>query len=485
MSVTVTPNLRLNVPYYDQAPWDADVNNNWTILDSVVSTLISIPGLAGVWANATAYTIGQVVTDPANGSIWKCNVAHTSAVAPTTFAQDRTAHPSYWTVTSITAMAYLPVTGGTISGNLTVATPSGVGGGIVMSSVAGATNFLIGQRAGKNRWTMQLTNGEAESSGNKGSNFDIQSYADDGTTIIGTPLSINRSDGAVTIPGTVTTGPAHFSATGGGLPLVVDDGTTNTQVQFVCNVTAGMVMTSSSGTSNILFKRGVTNRWFIGSSGSESGSNTGSDVTFTPTNDAGATLATALKISRGTGNVQIGTTTDGGDKLRVLGKSRISAGVAGDVPLTVDDGTATVQVLTVCNVTPGMIFNSPTGTSTVLFQRATVNRWFIGTAGTETGGALGSDMAFTPCNDTGALQTTVLRLSRATGNVQIGTSTDAGYKLEVAGSTKLNGTVGFQGTNPIAKPAITGSRSGATATVLGDLLTALANYGLITNSTTA
>jgi hypothetical protein len=42
--------------------------------------------------------------------------------------------------------------------------------------------------------------------------------------------------------------------------------------------------------------------------------------------------------------------------------------------------------------------------------------------------------------------------------------------------------VGFHGTAPIAKPTVTGSRGGNAA--LASLLTALANYGLITNSTT-
>ena len=46
---------------------------------------------------------------------------------------------------------------------------------------------------------------------------------------------------------------------------------------------------------------------------------------------------------------------------------------------------------------------------------------------------------------------------------------------------KLHGGVGFQGTNPITKPTVTGSRGGNAA--LASLLTALANYGLITDST--
>jgi hypothetical protein len=51
------------------------------------------------------------------------------------------------------------------------------------------------------------------------------------------------------------------------------------------------------------------------------------------------------------------------------------------------------------------------------------------------------------------------------------------------GTTTIKGNVGFQGTAPIAKPTVTGSRGGNAA--LASLLTSLANYGLITDSTTA
>ena len=47
---------------------------------------------------------------------------------------------------------------------------------------------------------------------------------------------------------------------------------------------------------------------------------------------------------------------------------------------------------------------------------------------------------------------------------------------------KLANLVGFNNTEPISKPIVTGSRGGNVA--LASLLTALANYGLVTNSST-
>lgn len=55
--------------------------------------------------------------------------------------------------------------------------------------------------------------------------------------------------------------------------------------------------------------------------------------------------------------------------------------------------------------------------------------------------------------------------------------------MSSSGSASFQGTVGFNGTAAIAKPTITGSRAGNAA--LASLLTALASYGLITDSTTA
>lgn len=55
--------------------------------------------------------------------------------------------------------------------------------------------------------------------------------------------------------------------------------------------------------------------------------------------------------------------------------------------------------------------------------------------------------------------------------------------VEYFGGHKFTGNVGFNGTNPIAQPTVTGSRGGNAA--LASLVTALASYGLVIDSTTA
>jgi len=94
--VTYTPILKLAKPVFDQTPWDQDINGDLNILDSAIGNFFGIANYIGLWRNGTAYVAGQVVTDAVDSSMWTCVVSHTAA-AGGTFAQDRTAHPTYWT----------------------------------------------------------------------------------------------------------------------------------------------------------------------------------------------------------------------------------------------------------------------------------------------------------------------------------------------------------------------------------------------------
>jgi hypothetical protein len=171
---TVTHNLRLYVPDFDQTPWDTEVNTNWNILDATVGMFTAIPNLVGVWKNATAYTFGQSVIDSVDSSIWECVQSHTSSALPMTFVNERTSFPARWTQTTQSAQSYavqaansataaansaaaaedaaasaagkLPLTGGTLTGFLTLnADPTAVLHAVTKQYVdarVGATGFL-------------------------------------------------------------------------------------------------------------------------------------------------------------------------------------------------------------------------------------------------------------------------------------------------------------------------------------------------------
>lgn len=65
----------------------------------------------------------------------------------------------------------------------------------------------------------------------------------------------------------------------------------------------------------------------------------------------------------------------------------------------------------------------------------------------------------------------------------LSTSGTAGANVQVSGGLDVTGAAGFNGAGPQAKPTVTGSRAGNAA--LASLLSALAAYGLITDSSSA
>lgn len=112
----------------------------------------------------------------------------------------------------------------------------------------------------------------------------------------------------------------------------------------------------------------------------------------------------------------------------------------------------------------------------MLYTSAGLARWgFVVNNAAESGASAGSNFYIFAYDDTGTFVDTPLGIIRASG----GAITIGGTSRP----TTFTGNVGFNNTTAIAKPTITGSRGGNAA--LASLLTALANYGLITDSTTA
>ena len=101
-----------------------------------------------------------------------------------------------WTASGLN-VAYLPLTGGTLTGDLTIAeTYSRL---VLNKSAASGNNIVAGMSGGLQRWNMVLGNSDAETGGNAGSNFYISALADNQVGL-GQPLAINRATGIVTIP---------------------------------------------------------------------------------------------------------------------------------------------------------------------------------------------------------------------------------------------------------------------------------------------
>jgi Collagen triple helix repeat (20 copies) len=95
MTTEYTTNFGLNLPDFRMGPWHDLININTMKIDEL---LMSLYGGADTypWENNTLYNPGTTAIDLSDSSFWVCSVLHTSAAVPTTFAQDRVAHPTYW-----------------------------------------------------------------------------------------------------------------------------------------------------------------------------------------------------------------------------------------------------------------------------------------------------------------------------------------------------------------------------------------------------
>ena len=98
--MTDTVNYNFELVDFDTRPWHSKEHDNWRLVDAILAKFVAISNIAGVWQNATAYTVGQKLTDGDLGTIWTCLVDNTSA-STGTFAADRTANPTYWESFSI------------------------------------------------------------------------------------------------------------------------------------------------------------------------------------------------------------------------------------------------------------------------------------------------------------------------------------------------------------------------------------------------
>ena len=109
----------------------------------------------------------------------------------------------------------------------------GYSGSISLSNTAGNFAVEYAQRSGASRWAWGM-NGDAESSGNAGSNFIIRAYADGGG-LVGDALTINRASLAASFGGAI-------NQTGGQYHYLRGDATTDGSVR---------ISSQASGTAQI------------------------------------------------------------------------------------------------------------------------------------------------------------------------------------------------------------------------------------------
>ncbi len=93
----LTTNYNFKLIDFDVATWHDDEYDNWRSVDGLLTAFFGDIGFTGVWANSTAYTVGQRAVDEVDGKVYEVLIAHTSAAAGL-FSADRTTNPTFWEI---------------------------------------------------------------------------------------------------------------------------------------------------------------------------------------------------------------------------------------------------------------------------------------------------------------------------------------------------------------------------------------------------
>jgi len=183
-----TANLNLELPTFDEVTWHTAVNTNFQVLDAAIAVFTGL-SIAGVWQNATAYTVGVKIIDPVASTLWVCLVAHTSA-STGTFSADRVAHPTYWEESGITADPTVRVV--TAAGDITVVASDDI---VLVNKSIGASTAVILPASADRRRALKIADLKGDATSNN-----ITVTPDGSETISGnTSYVINVNNGSVEI----------------------------------------------------------------------------------------------------------------------------------------------------------------------------------------------------------------------------------------------------------------------------------------------
>jgi hypothetical protein len=123
---------------------------------------------------------------------------------------------SKWLASNSPAAAFLPLTGGTLTGQLRIAPVSGWSVLALIKPSSGQSSAIYGYQGANPRWQIDLGNAVVESGSNVGSDFTISRFSDAGA-YLDTPLTIARATGAATFTGPVTSVTTFISGNNQGV----------------------------------------------------------------------------------------------------------------------------------------------------------------------------------------------------------------------------------------------------------------------------
>jgi hypothetical protein len=340
--------------------------------------------------------------------------------------------------------AYLPLTGGTTTGSITIAPASGDSRLNLNGVSAGVQASIWGMRNGVRRWQVVVGDQTAESGSNAGSVF-LVSRCNDAGTWLGDSISISRTNGVVTFeaipvaptaaPGTNTTALATTAFVQAGLNASVVSFNTRTGAV----VLAAADITSAGGAL-------LAGPAFTGVPTAPTAAVSTNTTQLATTAFVLGQAATAVSPMNGTAAVGTGLTFARQDHVHASDTSRLATTggtVAGN--LTINPGTLSVYG-------PSNCLNYFVKTASGFVSRlhgcmATTGnlRWTIdlGDNTAESGSNAGSNFSIFRYSDAGASLGSALTINRATGVATFGVMPSipggtSGYTLQTDGAGVLS-----------------------------------------------
>lgn len=177
-------------------------------------------------SGGTVYT-GEAFADATGSMILK---AGNGTVG---FQDNAGSNLGYLNSTGMNLTGSLTTTSGTFNGNATL-TGGAVDRILTINANASQSRYVRYSTAGVARWDLTSDN-SSESGSSAGSNFLINRFNDAGT-YVGTPLSINRATGAVSLQGDLVVGPILYTGVGvstGNAAVEVGSNRTGTGASFI------------------------------------------------------------------------------------------------------------------------------------------------------------------------------------------------------------------------------------------------------------
>lgn len=166
--------------------------------------------------NGRAGTVTLTSTDviSAGGAVLASPAFTGNPTAPTAAPgdSDTSIATTAFVAAALVGLPYLPIAGGALTGNLSIASAATVNLNLIKSA-SGQQSVVSGSTgAGGTRWQMALGDTTAESGSNAGSNFLISRFSDAGAAL-GPALTINRANGIATFASGIVGTTASFSGT--------------------------------------------------------------------------------------------------------------------------------------------------------------------------------------------------------------------------------------------------------------------------------